>query len=202
MLRRLEREAPRRARALPHYEKEFSAPVRMYLAGEFGAEPEDVNPFAASAFYAVDRFASFKTDWGGFYRAGGVVVADRYTTSNAIHQASKLGGEKREAVFRWLYDFEFERLGLPFSRTVISSTCRRPFLPAHGTAEQDHRARPRRISMKKPRIPSQSTRPRPPRRLLRVDEDFPRGRGRGAALPRRHRRGGLGRRRKGHPKIN
>ena len=57
----------------PNYESESSALVRMYLSGQFGERPDDVNAYAASSFYAVDRFASYKTDWGGFYRAGGPV---------------------------------------------------------------------------------------------------------------------------------
>ena len=74
----------------PDYASDSSALVKMYLGGRFGTHPDDVNAYAASAFYSVDRFASYKTDWGAFYRGGGVVVADRYTTSNAVHQCSKL----------------------------------------------------------------------------------------------------------------
>lgn len=74
----------------PDYESDSSALVRMYLSGRFGQRPDDVNAYAASTFYAVDRFASYKTDWGEFYRTGGLVVSDRYTTSNAVHQCSKL----------------------------------------------------------------------------------------------------------------
>ena len=62
----------------------------MYLGGKFGSHPGDVNAYAASTFYSVDRYASYKTGWGGFYRRGGIVVSDRYTTSNAVHQCSKL----------------------------------------------------------------------------------------------------------------
>ena len=71
--------------SFPVYDSDSSALVRMYLRGDFGEDPDDVNAYAASAFYAVDRFASYKTDWGRFYEAGGIIVADRYTTSNAIH---------------------------------------------------------------------------------------------------------------------
>ena len=74
----------------PDYESESSALVKMYLSGAFGDKPDDVNAYAASSFYAVDRFASYKTDWGEFYREGGLVLSDRYTTSNAVHQCSKL----------------------------------------------------------------------------------------------------------------
>ena len=75
---------------LPCYESDSSAPIRMYLAGEFGKKPEDVNAYAASAFYAVDRFASFKTIWKEDYESGCVILADRYTTSNAYHQMNKV----------------------------------------------------------------------------------------------------------------
>ena len=80
----------------PQYKEPSSALIRMYLAGEFGSHPGDVNPYAASAFYAVDRYASLKLAWGGHYQAGGLVLADRYTTSNAVHQASKLPAEERD----------------------------------------------------------------------------------------------------------
>lgn len=74
----------------PQYKEPSSALIRMYLAGEFGTHPQDVNPYAASAFYAVDRYASLKKVWGEYYEQGGLVLTDRYTTSNAVHQAVKL----------------------------------------------------------------------------------------------------------------
>ncbi len=105
---------PFRKVRFPRYEAKSSALVRMYLNGEFSDNPDGVNAYAASAFYAVDRCASFLTDdWGTWYRQGGLVIADRYTTSNAVHQAVKLPKEDREGFFRWLYDFEFDRLALP-----------------------------------------------------------------------------------------
>ena len=76
--------------SFPCYDSDSSALVKMYLAGKFGQNAEDVNPYAASSFYAVDRYASFKTDWSEHYNNGGIVVADRYTTSNMIHQAGKI----------------------------------------------------------------------------------------------------------------
>jgi len=103
----------------PRYDKDSSALVREYLSGEFGTRPEDVNAYAASSFYAVDRFASFKTDWGEYYNNGGLVLSDRYTTSNACHQGSKLPEGEREKYLNWLYDFEFNLLGLPAPSLVI-----------------------------------------------------------------------------------
>lgn len=103
----------------PNYESDSSALVKMYLAGQFGQHPDDVNAYAASSFYAVDRYASYKKDWGSFYENGGIIVADRYTTSNAVHQASKLDAEEREEFFRWLADFEYGRLGLPRPDLVL-----------------------------------------------------------------------------------
>ena len=97
----------------PRYDEESSALIRMYLGGEFGGSPADVNAYAASAFYAVDRFASYKQDWGKWYEDGGLVLSDRYTTSNAVHQASKEHGEKQAAFLKWLYEFEYDKLGLP-----------------------------------------------------------------------------------------
>ena len=97
----------------PRYNKESSALIRMYLGGAFGDKPSDVGAYAASAFYAVDRYASYKMDWGQWYEEGGLVLSDRYTTSNAVHQASKETGESQKEYLRWLYDFEYEKLGLP-----------------------------------------------------------------------------------------
>ena len=97
----------------PQYSEPSSALIRMYLGGEFGHSPADVNAYAASAFYAVDRYASYKKVWGEWYENGGLVVSDRYTTSNAVHQASKESEETRGEFLKWLYEFEYDRLGLP-----------------------------------------------------------------------------------------
>ena len=97
----------------PRYQEESSALIRMYLGGQFGTKPSDVNAYAASAFYAVDRFASYKMDWGQWYEDGGVVLSDRYTTSNAVHQTSKEPADKQGDFLSWLYDFEYDKLNLP-----------------------------------------------------------------------------------------
>ncbi len=97
----------------PQYHKESSALIRMYLGGEFGSSPSDVNAYAASAFYAVDRYASFKQEWGKWYDNGGIIVSDRYTTSNAVHQTSKEAPENQAAFLKWLYEFEYDKLGMP-----------------------------------------------------------------------------------------
>ena len=97
----------------PQYKEESSALIRMYLGGQFGDKPSDVNAYAASAFYAVDRYASWKKVWGEWYQKGGLVLSDRYTTSNAVHQASKEPEESRAEFLRWLYEFEYDKLGLP-----------------------------------------------------------------------------------------
>ena len=103
----------------PRYSEESSALIRMYLGGEFGKKPTDVNAYAASSFYAVDRYASFKKDWGQWYEDGGLVLSDRYTTSNAVHQASKEQGQAQKDFLEWLYDFEYDKLGLPRPDLVI-----------------------------------------------------------------------------------
>ena len=103
----------------PQYQEESSALIRMYLGGEFGNNPADVNAFAASAFYAVDRYASYKKVWGTWYEDGGLVLSDRYTTSNAVHQASKEAPEKQGAFLQWLYEFEYDKLGLPRPDLVL-----------------------------------------------------------------------------------
>ena len=103
----------------PRYKEESSALIRMYLGGQFGSKPSDVNAYAASAFYAVDRYASYKMDWGKWYEDGGLILSDRYTTSNAVHQASKEKPEDREKYLHWLYDFEYAKMGLPKPDLVI-----------------------------------------------------------------------------------
>ncbi len=97
----------------PRYSEESSALIRMYLGGQFGSNPSDVNAYAASSFYAVDRFASYKMDWGQYYEDGGLILSDRYTTSNAVHQGSKVPEDSRKDFWTWLYDFEYDKLGLP-----------------------------------------------------------------------------------------
>ena len=91
----------------------------MYLNGDFGSKPEDVNACAASIFYAVDRYASYMTDWREYYQRGGVILSDRYTASNAAHQGAKLPTERQPAFFDWLYDLEYVKLGLPEPDLVI-----------------------------------------------------------------------------------
>ena len=110
---------PVREITFPNYASDSSALVRMYLAGQFGARPDDVNAYAASSFYAVDRYAGYKADWGRFYEEGGILIADRYTTSNAVHQCSKLPPEEWEQFLHWLFDYEFHLLGLPAPDCVI-----------------------------------------------------------------------------------
>ena len=108
-----------RSVSFPCYEDDSSALIKMYLAGQFGSAPGDVNAYAASCFYACDRYASFKKDWGEFYTDGGIIVSGRYTTSNAVHQCSKLPKEQWPAFLSWLYDFEYQKLGIPKPDKVI-----------------------------------------------------------------------------------
>ena len=104
----------------PDYQSNSSALIKMYLNGEFGDSPDAVNPYAASSFYAVDRYASYKQDWGEFYRQGGIIIADRYTTSNMVHQAVKIIDEQeKDAFLDWLWDLEFIKFGLPIPDAVM-----------------------------------------------------------------------------------
>ena len=103
----------------PRYDQESSALIRMYLNGAFGTHPSDVNAYAASTFFAVDRYASYRTDWGESYENGGLILSDRYTTSNAIHQGSKLPEAELPAFFDWLYDLEYGKMGLPRPDLVL-----------------------------------------------------------------------------------
>ena len=103
----------------PRYGNPFAEPVNLYLHGALGNRPGDVNAYAASVMFAVDRFASYREDWGGFYESGGIVIANRYTTSNAVHQASKLAEEERGEYLDWLFDLEYHRMGLPRPDLVL-----------------------------------------------------------------------------------
>ena len=110
---------PFRKLIFPQYQEPSSALVKMYLNGEFGPHPSDVNPYAASTFYAVDRYASYQKVWGTAYRAGELILSDRYTTSNAVHQTGKLPEGEWEEFLRWLFTFEYGRLGLPEPDLVL-----------------------------------------------------------------------------------
>lgn len=103
----------------PQYLEPSSALIRMYLGGEFGEQPENVNAYAASTFYAVDRYASYVKLWREYYQNDGLILSDRYTTSNAVHQAGKVPAEEREDFFRWLYDFEYGKMELPKPDLVL-----------------------------------------------------------------------------------
>lgn len=106
--------------SFPDYESPSSALVKMYLKGDFGKNPEDVNPYAASLFYAVDRFASYRMKWKDFYQKGGIIIADRYTTSNMVHQMTKYEDKKaRKDFLSWLEKTEYEELELPRPDLVI-----------------------------------------------------------------------------------
>ena len=103
----------------PDYSSEGCTLVKMYLGGKLGDDPDDTNAYAASMFYAMDRYASYKQDWGDFYENGGLIIANRYTTSNAVHQASKLLKSDRKQYLDWLFHLEYELLGLPKPDLVI-----------------------------------------------------------------------------------
>lgn len=104
---------------LPDYESESSSLVRMYLNGAFGTDPQSVNAYAAGAFYAVDRYASFRLDWQQDYDRDDVILADRYATSNAIYQMVKLDRSQWDAYLDWSEDFEYKKLSIPSPDAVI-----------------------------------------------------------------------------------
>ena len=100
--------------SFPNYESDSSSLVKMYLSGEFGDDPKAVNAYIASSFYAVDRYATFKKGYEEYYNHGGIILADRYTTANMVHQAGKITDEnEREKFLNWLCDLEFNLYGLP-----------------------------------------------------------------------------------------
>lgn len=103
----------------PNYQSESSALVKMYLRGDFGDKPSDVDPYVSSTFFAADRYASYKTEWEEFYCNGDIILADRYTTSNMVHQASKMDKENRDKYLDWLTDYEFNMYKIPKPDCVI-----------------------------------------------------------------------------------
>ena len=110
---------PVRALSFPDYGSDSSALVRMYLRGDFGTEAGAVSPWAASLFFTVDRCAGMLRDWGSFYAKGGILIADRYTTSNAVHQCCKLPQSEWDDYLGWLFELEYRRLGLPEPDLVL-----------------------------------------------------------------------------------
>lgn len=106
--------------SFPNYDSPSSSLVKMYLSGEFGKNAKEVSPYIASTFYAADRYATFKTGYQEFYDNGGIILADRYTTANMVHQAGKIEDkEEREKFLNWLWEFEFELYGLPVPTEVF-----------------------------------------------------------------------------------
>lgn len=109
-----------RTLTFPDYASDSSAPVKMYLSGKLGDSADDVNPYAASALFAVDRFCSYKTGWEKYLKEGGIIIADRYVTSNFIHQAAKIKDiSEKDKFLSFQADFEYERIGLPKPDKVI-----------------------------------------------------------------------------------
>ena len=106
--------------SFPNYESPSSGLVKMYLSGEFGENAKDVSPYIASTFYAGDRYATYITEYKDYYENGGIILADRYTTANMVHQAGKIQDkEEREKFLKWLWDFEFNLYGLPVPTEVF-----------------------------------------------------------------------------------
>lgn len=104
----------------PNYKSESSALVKMYLRGDFGDKPGDVDAYISSTFFAADRYASYKTEYETFYKNGGIVLADRYTTSNMVHQASKITDPAEKIKYLdWLWDLEFGLYGIPVPDAVF-----------------------------------------------------------------------------------
>lgn len=100
--------------SFPNYDNASSSLVKMYLSGEFGENAKDVSPYIASTFYAADRYATYKRYYEDYYKNGGIILADRYTTANMVHQAGKIQDkEERDKFLKWLWDFEFNLYGLP-----------------------------------------------------------------------------------------
>lgn len=105
--------------SFPDYDQPSSALVKMYLSGALGGSPAAVNAYAASSFYAVDRYASYRSFWQEDYEKGVPIVAARYTTSNAIHQMTKLPENEWDSFMDWLWSYEYEKLELPRPDRVV-----------------------------------------------------------------------------------
>ncbi len=106
--------------SFPNYDSPACEPVKMYLAGAFGEDAMKVNPYPVSTMYAIDRYASFKTDWEKFYNEDGIIVTDRYVTSNMVHQASKIRDlDEKKQYLNWLENLEYEKMGIPRPDLVI-----------------------------------------------------------------------------------
>ena len=106
--------------SFPNYESPSSSLVKMYLSGEFGTNAQEISPYIASTFYAADRYATFKTGYQDYYDKGGIILADRYTTANMVHQAGKIKDKKeRDKFLKWLWDFEFNLYKLPIPTEVF-----------------------------------------------------------------------------------
>lgn len=106
--------------SFPNYDSPSSSLVKMYLNGDFGTDAQAISPYIASTFFAADRYATFKTQFEEYYKNGGIILADRYTTANMVHQAGKIKDEQeREKFLKWLWDFEFGLYGLPVPTEVF-----------------------------------------------------------------------------------
>ena len=106
--------------SFPNYDSPSSSLVKMYLSGEFGEDAKEISPYIASTFYAADRYATFKKDFEEFYKKGGIILADRYTTANMVHQAGKISDkDERKKFLDWLFDLEFNLYGLPVPSKVF-----------------------------------------------------------------------------------
>ena len=106
--------------SFPNYDSPSSSLVKMYLGGEFGTDAKKISPYIASTFYAADRYATFKKGYEEYYNNGGIILADRYTTANMVHQAGKISDkDERKKFLDWLWDFEFNLYGLPVPTEVF-----------------------------------------------------------------------------------
>lgn len=106
--------------SFPDYSSDSSIFVKMYLSGKFGANPNDINPYTASTFYALDRYSSYHTKWKEYYENGYIIITDRYVTANALHQASKIENRQEKIKFLdWLWDLEYVKNGIPTPDLVI-----------------------------------------------------------------------------------
>ena len=105
--------------SFPDYDQPSSTLVKMYLNSEFGEKPSDVNAYAASSFFAIDRYASYMKSWKKYYNSGKIIVADRYISSNIVYQMGKLPRDEWDNFIKWCLDYECIKLGLPMSDAVV-----------------------------------------------------------------------------------
>ena len=98
----------------PNYNNDSAFLVKEYLSGEFGNDYKTVDPRVASMCYAVDRLITYRDEMKKYYEEGYIIICDRWTTANLLHQSMKLETkEKIDTALNWIETLEYEKFKLP-----------------------------------------------------------------------------------------